>query len=307
MKSNPFFQCLAGLYFLLVLVTSLPAQVVYNNNAQCIGSDVSNSSTLSLPNFIVPANNNAVLVVLVRGSEMRTVTSVTFNAQNLSRLGGVVSNDNARAEIWYLALGNPALPVTSNIDVVWTGNNTYRMMTALSAHNVDQTTPLDNLTSNGFPIGATSSSITVSGASGGLAVEAISSIGNSGNPPVFTPTSGQTEFQSCTSQPTSSFRQSAAYKAQTGSTSLGWTISSISQGTNNGIQIGVNIRSNGALPVELLHFQVYNRDHANVLHWETASERNSHHFEIQYSTNGREFKAIGEVQAAGESSKSINY
>lgn len=59
--------------------------------------------------------------------------------------------------------------------------------------------------------------------------------------------------------------------------------------------------------MELLHFQVYNRDHANVLHWETASERNSHHFEIQYSTNGREFKAIGEVQAAGESSKSINY
>jgi len=199
MKSNPFFQCLAGLYFLLVLVTSLPAQVVYNNNAQCIGSDVSNSSTLSLPNFIVPANNNAVLVVLVRGSAAMTVSSMTFNTQSLTRLGSVVSYFNARSEIWYLALGNLAVPVTSNIDVVWTGNNDYRMMTALSAHNVNQTTPLNNLTSNGFPINATSSSITVSGASGDLAVEAISSIGNLTNPPVFTPTSGQTEFQSCTS------------------------------------------------------------------------------------------------------------
>jgi len=306
MRSNFMLHRLAVVCFLVSLAMSLSAQVVYDNNAQCTGSNLA-SNLLSLANFTVPASSQSALVVLTRGSETRTVSSVTFNGQSLFRLGDVVSNSNARAEIWYRALGNLAVPLTSNIEVVWNASMTYRMITVLSAHNVDQITPLNNLTSNGFPIGATSSSITVSGTSGDLAVEAISSIGDVANPPVFTPTSGQTQLPSCTSQPISSFRQSAAYKAQTGSTSLGWTISSISQATTNGIQIGANIRANTILPVELLHFQVYSRDHVNVLHWETATEHNSHYFEVQHSNNGGEFKAIGNVTAAGNSTKIINY
>ena len=306
MNSN-LLRSLIGLYFLMCAALTLSAQVVHDNNAQCTGGNA-DGSTLSLPGFTVPANNRAVLVVLVRSTQTQTVSTLTFNGQSLSRLGSVFSYVNARAEIWYLAMGNLSMPVTSNIDVVWTGNNIYRMLTALSAHNVDQTTPLDNLTGNSFPTTATSSSVTVAGNSGDLAVEAISCFGPSNlTPPVFTPTSGQTEFPSCTVTPIFTFRQSSAYKAQTGLTTLSWNVSNLEPTTNAGIQIAANIRANTALPVRLTNFQVQYRDRANQLIWETASERQSHYFEVQHSANGREFSALGQVEAAGESNALRHY
>ncbi len=306
MKSNLLLRSLVVLYFICTGL-SLSAQVVYDNNAQCTGG-AADGSTLSLANFTVPANNRAVLVVLVRGTETQTVSSLTFNGQSLSRLGSVFTYFNARAEVWYLALGNLAAPVTSNIDVVWTGNNIYRTMTVLSAHNVDQTTPLDNLTGNGFPTTATSSSVTVAGTSGDLTVEAISCFGPSNlTPPVFTPTSSQTEFPSCTVTPFFTFRQSSAYKAQTGSTTLSWSISNLEPTTNAGIQIAANLRANTGLPISLTNFQVQYRDGANSLQWETAQEHNSQYFEVQHSHDGREFNALGKVDAAGESNALRQY
>ena len=43
------------------------------------------------------------------------------------------------------------------------------------------------------------------------------------------------------------------------------------------------------------------------LQWETASEQNSDHFELQRSFDGRDFESIGQLAAAGESSQPRQY
>ena len=61
---------------------------------------------------------------------------------------------------------------------------------------------------------------------------------------------------------------------------------------------------NIALPVELLSFQAQNTKNGNLLTWQTASEVNSSHFDIERSLNGTIFQKIDEVKAQG---KAANY
>ncbi len=63
----------------------------------------------------------------------------------------------------------------------------------------------------------------------------------------------------------------------------------------------------GVLPMELLSFTGTAHDRVNELEWVTATESNSDRFEVQRSIDGRDFMAIGEVAAAGQSTSAINY
>lgn len=61
------------------------------------------------------------------------------------------------------------------------------------------------------------------------------------------------------------------------------------------------------LPVELLSFTpIKKQDHVNVT-WTTASEINADYFAVYHSTNGIDFKEIGQLQAAGNSTNIIDY
>lgn len=53
------------------------------------------------------------------------------------------------------------------------------------------------------------------------------------------------------------------------------------------------------LPVELLYFTGEAQDEDVLLEWETASEINNSHFEVERSTDGLEFIQIGKVEGAG--------
>ena len=54
------------------------------------------------------------------------------------------------------------------------------------------------------------------------------------------------------------------------------------------------------LPLKIYSFNVVNLKHNNIfLNWQTASEINTTHFNIQRSTNGKDFIAIGKVAAKG--------
>ncbi len=66
-------------------------------------------------------------------------------------------------------------------------------------------------------------------------------------------------------------------------------------------------QSGAPLPVELLSFTGYTKNDTNELMWVTASEKNSAYFEVQRSTDGVAFAAIGKVQAAGNSSTNRSY
>ena len=55
------------------------------------------------------------------------------------------------------------------------------------------------------------------------------------------------------------------------------------------------------LPVSWLSFTANREESIVLLDWATASEKNTDYFEVERSTNGHEFTAIGRLQAAGNS------
>ena len=64
------------------------------------------------------------------------------------------------------------------------------------------------------------------------------------------------------------------------------------------------------VPVELTRFRLYTPDPAAqtvFLDWQTASEQNNSHFEVQYSTNGMDFKTIGIVNGNGTTTENSDY
>lgn len=73
---------------------------------------------------------------------------------------------------------------------------------------------------------------------------------------------------------------------------------------------GYIIRLTGAavIPVELTKFDGKAKATANVLTWETATERNASHFLVERSADGeKDFKAIGTVKAFGTTNAIQNY
>jgi hypothetical protein len=66
-------------------------------------------------------------------------------------------------------------------------------------------------------------------------------------------------------------------------------------------------RTGGPLPVEMIYFDASKLKSANILQWATASEQNSLVFDIEHSVNGTEWRQIGEVAAAGNSTEKIEY
>ncbi|TCJ14257.1 hypothetical protein EPD60_09650 [Flaviaesturariibacter flavus] len=65
--------------------------------------------------------------------------------------------------------------------------------------------------------------------------------------------------------------------------------------------------NNAVLPVTFISFTGQRRGGNDALSWSTASESNSDRFEIEESSDGRSFRVIGTVAAAGYSSTLRNY
>ncbi len=61
------------------------------------------------------------------------------------------------------------------------------------------------------------------------------------------------------------------------------------------------------LPVELSTFTAQNKGRSNILKWQTVSEINNSHFEIQHSSDAQKFENIGEVKGVGSSNSLQNY
>ncbi|MBL7745539.1 MAG: T9SS type A sorting domain-containing protein [Chitinophagaceae bacterium] len=62
------------------------------------------------------------------------------------------------------------------------------------------------------------------------------------------------------------------------------------------------------LPVSLIDFSGYHNNGTNILSWQTSSEKDNSHFEIERSLNGTEFETIGIKNSLASSSSSVlNY
>jgi hypothetical protein len=68
------------------------------------------------------------------------------------------------------------------------------------------------------------------------------------------------------------------------------------------------VGNSSALPVHLIQFSARKADKRSVkIGWSTAQELNTDRFEVERSANGTDFKSIAVVNAAGNSSKLLNY
>src|SRR6476661_634143 len=61
------------------------------------------------------------------------------------------------------------------------------------------------------------------------------------------------------------------------------------------------------LPVELISFNAVRQGEVAHLTWRTASEKNNDHFDVQVSTNGRDFRKFAEVAGQGTTSRPTDY
>jgi len=63
----------------------------------------------------------------------------------------------------------------------------------------------------------------------------------------------------------------------------------------------------GALPITMFEFDVQENGGKNILQWSTVAESNSDHFNIERSSNARDYEIIGRVNASGFSSTQVKY
>ena len=63
----------------------------------------------------------------------------------------------------------------------------------------------------------------------------------------------------------------------------------------------------GIIPVELLAFNAALEQNSVILTWQTATELNTSHFEVERKSEGTEWNSIGRVNAAGNSTSRIDY
>jgi parallel beta-helix repeat protein len=61
------------------------------------------------------------------------------------------------------------------------------------------------------------------------------------------------------------------------------------------------------LPVQFVSFKAELQSDKVLVSWATAQEQNASHFDVERSTNGRDFTKIGQVKAAGNSNVLVNY
>jgi Secretion system C-terminal sorting domain len=62
-----------------------------------------------------------------------------------------------------------------------------------------------------------------------------------------------------------------------------------------------------ALPIELINFTAKSNNNTINLAWQTATEKNNSHFDIERSANGNEWSKIGVVKGSGTSQQRIDY
>lgn len=75
----------------------------------------------------------------------------------------------------------------------------------------------------------------------------------------------------------------------------------------NGFSIFAAAQATAPMPVELMGVYGFSVGRTNEIHWKTASEANSDHFEIEASQDGESFHVIGAIAAAGNSITELNY
>ncbi|MEO6541277.1 MAG: T9SS type A sorting domain-containing protein [Ferruginibacter sp.] len=76
---------------------------------------------------------------------------------------------------------------------------------------------------------------------------------------------------------------------------------------NNNLTASLGVTAGGPVPIKLLSFNAVKQNKTVYLSWETATELNSSHFDVQTSRNGTDWQSIGTIAAAGNSNTTQRY
>jgi len=76
---------------------------------------------------------------------------------------------------------------------------------------------------------------------------------------------------------------------------------------NNNLTAALGVSAGGTTPILLLNFNAVKQGSTVQLTWQTTSEINSDHFDVEYSKDGSTWTSIGTVAAAGNSSITKSY
>jgi hypothetical protein len=95
----------------------------------------------------------------------------------------------------------------------------------------------------------------------------------------------------------------ASFDVATGTVSTSW------QGRTTSACGGTTCIPNGttAVPVELIYFKAEATNKANLLRWSTASEQDNAGFQIEKSTNGKDWNILAWVEGNGNSNEVLEY
>ena len=91
-----------------------------------------------------------------------------------------------------------------------------------------------------------------------------------------------------------------------GRVTVGYSVSDQAGQLSNIAQVRIDIVAD-PLPVTLAHFDVEKKEATALLEWRTTEELNSAHFDIQRSTDARDWRVIGTTDAAFESNTARHY
>ena len=86
-----------------------------------------------------------------------------------------------------------------------------------------------------------------------------------------------------------------------------WPSGTITVNPTGGTTAIVISTTDAALPIELTYFDAKNGGNSTKISWQTASEKNNAHFNIQRSRDGQNFTRIGQVKSIGNSQTAQNY
>jgi hypothetical protein len=287
---------IVSLFFSVGIIHS---QVGYQGNVASQAFN-SNTSTLTLSSFNVPAGTNRVLIVYVGLPSSGSISDVTFNGsvsltKEIEQNGG-----NERAELWYANITGTS-SVTGNIVANLAASKSNIVMAAASYTGANTTDPIGATNSQGSGGNVNSGNRTVSTSNGDMVIDLIRR-GN-GNAGPFTFGAGQTEIYDTNSQHANN---GGSYKASTGgNVTMSWSSPGRS---GNAAYIVAAINWDGVtLPIELKYFEARPTATSVHLEWQTASEINNDFFTVERSTDRVNYEPIGKVIGAGTSYNNLTY
>lgn len=287
----------------LIMSSRLVAQPMSDNNTQNVVANIVPSITIS--SFMVPANNNRLLVVCTVNASNAAAPTVTFNGTTMTSAVTRSSTSGLRSAMYYLLLGSNASATTASI--VASGSSLIHLG-AISYHDVNQTDPTDGETSSSFsPPGTTTSHTqTVTSRNNNVVCDCIGAF--SPDFVGFTVDPSQSQlFQGSLSSPKVNMGMST--KAGASSVPMTWSINDNNSFTGGtGVHLGINIIwVNTILPIELTYFKGQVLKTGNQLLWQTNSELNNKGFYIQRAMDGIKWEDLSFVSGKGSSATINNY